>query len=250
MNEPLTTVAVFSTPIEAELARNRLEEQGIPAIVADAETVGLFQLGGAFGGVKVQVAESDARRARRVLAVRVASAEQEEDEDYEADERIQDRSRVRIRHSPAKAEGEDEEVETESDATAARAWRSAVIGLLVLPPLLHFYSAWLLFQLPWTEGALTPRGKQKAFLAAALDLVVLTALILLLRAAIMPPAPRRPDWPPVGARAVDPGLFVVRSHLNAATPELWKHHHFLPLLRGRRSFSSGPSASVVTWSIG
>jgi Putative prokaryotic signal transducing protein len=202
MNEPLTTVATFSTPVEAELARNRLEEQGIPAIVMDAETVGLFQMGGAFGSVKLQVPESDARRARRILAVRASRAEREED--YSADEHIQDHGRVRVRHSPARADDEEEVAESESDATAARAWRSAVIGLLLLPPLLHFYSAWLLFQLPWTQGPLTLRGKQKAFLAAALDLLVLIALILLLRALTMPPAPRRPDGPPLPNEPAQP----------------------------------------------
>ena len=152
MDEPLTTVAAFNTPVEAELARNRLEEKGIAAVVVDAETVGmLFHLGGALGGVKVQVAESDAVRARAVLASREGRAALSDEDDYGLEERVKAGSRVRIRHSPAKADDEEEAVESEADATAARAWRSAVIGLLMLPPLLHFYSAWLLFQIPWTR---------------------------------------------------------------------------------------------------
>src|SRR5436190_23408040 len=127
MNEPLTTVATFSTPVEAELARNRLEEKGIAAVVVDAEAVGmLWHMGNAFGGVKVQVAESDADRARAVLASRSGRAAFAAD-DYGVEGRA-----GRRRHSPVAVEDEDEEepVEAASDALAARAWRSAVIGLL------------------------------------------------------------------------------------------------------------------------
>jgi hypothetical protein len=158
----------------------------------------MLSLGGALGDVKVQVAESDAVRARAVLASREGRDALFEEDDYGLEERVQAGGRSRIRHSPVKADDEEdeEEVQSEADATAARAWRSAVIGLLALPPLLHFYSAWLLFQIPWTRGVLTPTGKRNVILAAVVDVLVLAALLLLLRGLLMPPPPRPMDGPP------------------------------------------------------
>jgi hypothetical protein len=195
MNEPLTTVATFGTPVEAELARNRLEEKGIAAVVVDAETVGMvWHMGGALGGVKVQVAESDAAKARAVLAARSGRSAFAAD-DYG----VGDRAGRRRRHSPVTVEDKEHEEpadDTEADTIAGRAWRSAVIGLLLLPPLLHFYSAWLLFQLPWSRGQLSHAGKRKAIFAVVLNLLVLFGVVLLLRSLIVPPAPPPPGIPP------------------------------------------------------
>ncbi len=197
MNEPLTTVATFSTPVEAELARNRLEERGIAAVVVDAETVGMvWHMGGALGGVKVQVAESDAAQARAVLASRAGRAALAADSDYGIGDRP-----GRLRHNPAKIDEEEDEeqvAEDSSDAIAGRAWRSAVIGLLLLPPLLHFYSAWLLFQLPWAQGRLSPAGRRHVFLAAAVNVLVVFGVILLLRSLVVPPAPPPEGFPQPG----------------------------------------------------
>jgi hypothetical protein len=135
MDEPLTTVGVFSTPVEAELARNQLEEQGIPAVIMDAEAVGmLFHASGALGGVKVQVVESDAERARAVLADREGRATLSADDDYGFEERIQAGARSRFRHSPVGLDNEDEEEEAGESRSGmvSRALRIAVIGLIVL----------------------------------------------------------------------------------------------------------------------
>ena len=134
MDEPLTTVGIFGTPVEAEMARNRLEETGSPAVIMDAETVGmLFHAGGALGGVKVQVMESDAARARAVLASREGRAALSADDDYGLEERIQAGGRPRLRHSPGGPDDEDEEEETSKTRSdvASRVMRVAVIGLIV-----------------------------------------------------------------------------------------------------------------------
>jgi hypothetical protein len=133
MDDPLTTVGIFSSPVEAELARNRLEEQGIPAVILDAETVGmLFHAGGALGGVKVQVAESDAARARAVLASCEARAALSADDDYGPEDRIQAGGRLRLRHNPARPDYEEEETSEPRSGVASRALRIAVTGLIVL----------------------------------------------------------------------------------------------------------------------
>lgn len=67
---PFISVATFSTPIEAHLARNILEEEGIEAIIADehlGDTAGGYIQ--AIGGIRVQVRASDAEAARAILAV-------------------------------------------------------------------------------------------------------------------------------------------------------------------------------------
>jgi len=64
----LVTVASFPDVAEAQLAKERLENEGIRAFVFDAQTAGVmpFLTPGA-GGVRVQVSPADEQRAREVL---------------------------------------------------------------------------------------------------------------------------------------------------------------------------------------
>ncbi|CAG0977260.1 hypothetical protein MYXO_01649 [Myxococcaceae bacterium] len=66
--ERLVTVAAFSEPIEAHLARSRLECEGLACSIADEHIVGVYWLSAsAVGGVKLQVRERDREHALRVL---------------------------------------------------------------------------------------------------------------------------------------------------------------------------------------
>ncbi len=68
MDENLKIVETYTTPIEADVVRNRLEAAGIQAFLGDEFSVGwLWHLGTALSGVKVLVAESDLPRAREIL---------------------------------------------------------------------------------------------------------------------------------------------------------------------------------------
>ncbi len=68
MTEKLITVAVYSTPYEANMVKSKLEANGIPAFVADEYTIGMNWLySNALGGVKVQVPESLVPEALEVL---------------------------------------------------------------------------------------------------------------------------------------------------------------------------------------
>ncbi len=65
----LMTVASYSFPYEAQIARARLEVDGIQAYVADEHTITMQWLySDALGGVKVQVKPQDLSRARMILA--------------------------------------------------------------------------------------------------------------------------------------------------------------------------------------
>jgi DNA-directed RNA polymerase subunit RPC12/RpoP len=64
----LTTIATFSFPYEAHIARAKLESEGIPAFVADEQTINMQWLySNALGGVRLQVPGSYAERALEVL---------------------------------------------------------------------------------------------------------------------------------------------------------------------------------------
>jgi hypothetical protein len=64
----LVTIASFPDVAEAQLAKERLESEGIRAFVIDAQTAGVLPfLTPASGGVRVQVAPQDQQRAREVL---------------------------------------------------------------------------------------------------------------------------------------------------------------------------------------
>jgi hypothetical protein len=68
--DDLVTVASFPDVAEAELARERLETEGIRAFVVGAQTAGVMPyLASASGGVRVQVAPKDIERATEILAV-------------------------------------------------------------------------------------------------------------------------------------------------------------------------------------
>lgn len=68
MSEELVTIATFSMAIEADLARAKLESEGIECFLADEHTVTVNWLySQAVGGVKLQVKEADAQRAIGVL---------------------------------------------------------------------------------------------------------------------------------------------------------------------------------------
>lgn len=65
------TVATFSQPVEAHLARTKLESEGIVCMVSDEYLVRVnWLLSNAVGGVKLLVPPWDAERARAILRPR------------------------------------------------------------------------------------------------------------------------------------------------------------------------------------
>jgi hypothetical protein len=68
MVERLITIVTFSQPIMAELARTRLEAAGIYCFIVDEHIVMAQPFySPAVGGIKLQVWESDVRRALEIL---------------------------------------------------------------------------------------------------------------------------------------------------------------------------------------
>ncbi|HTA77882.1 MAG TPA: DUF2007 domain-containing protein [bacterium] len=66
--EDLVTVARFSSGMEAQLARTKLESEDIEAYVADEHMMSINPMYDfALGGVRVQTKRSDAERALKIL---------------------------------------------------------------------------------------------------------------------------------------------------------------------------------------
>lgn len=64
----LVTIASYSMPYEAHIAKSRLDSEGIPAFMADEHTINMQWLySNALGGVKLQVPEPYAEAAIEIL---------------------------------------------------------------------------------------------------------------------------------------------------------------------------------------
>jgi len=67
-SEYLVTVAQFSSGMEAQLARTKLESEGIEAYVADEHMMSINPMYDfALGGVRLQTKSSEAERALKIL---------------------------------------------------------------------------------------------------------------------------------------------------------------------------------------
>lgn len=74
----LVTIAAFTTPLEAHMVRSLLESEGIESLVFNEQIASVhLPLATATGGVQVQVLESDAERARAILARNMTGEEAE-----------------------------------------------------------------------------------------------------------------------------------------------------------------------------
>jgi hypothetical protein len=171
MGDKLVTVATFPTPHEAQLAKMQLESADIAAVVCDEMTVGMvWHLGPALGGVRVQVAEEDAERAESILS----GAQPTEKVDHPSEQ-------LPYRKAASREQELDEIVPTRAaDETARRAFRAAIIGLVLCPGIFHVYSAGLLWSLKTGRQELSVSGRRNFLAAAILDGLVLATLMLLI----------------------------------------------------------------------
>ncbi len=169
----LTTVATYFEPIQADLARSRLGDEGIPAFIQGGEFASMaWHLTIANQGVKVQVPTEDAERALAILSETSPAGGQEHGDEHwpqtgEETGLIDDR------------EIEAEPLQTIREQNADRAFRGAVIGVLFMP--LQLYVFWLLLKVFVSEESLSRRSRTRAFVAAAINLPLMLLLCFLLR---------------------------------------------------------------------
>lgn len=83
-------IKAFQEPLEANLARMRLEAEGIPCFLADENIVGIqpfYNL--PVGGIKLTVREADAERAEAILSEALLAEPPDDGEGLPTDEEPQ-----------------------------------------------------------------------------------------------------------------------------------------------------------------
>ena len=141
MSQELVFVATFDNPLLANIAKGRLEAEGIPAFLHNERFVEMQWLwANASGGIGLLVPPTDEQRARAILAEPAGKdAPGDSDEVAESPEEVEE-----VLDPPNLRE-----------LDAARAIKSAVLGLLFCP--LQIYTAWLLIMVAMADEPLRPR---------------------------------------------------------------------------------------------
>ena len=150
-DDSLQVLTRVPNELEAALIVNTLTEYGIPATATGGFTSGFKAE--APGDVRVLVKRSDIAAARDLLR---AATEDVEDA------------------TPPLGDESPNSVAEEPSPELARAWRAAMIGLVLFPPLLHLYSLWILLGRGFLFSASGPIA-WRARAALLLDVVAILA---------------------------------------------------------------------------
>jgi hypothetical protein len=173
MDHNWITVASFADPVEANLTKNWLEEEGVSGFLEGEAMVGMaWFLTNAVGGIKLQVPERDAPRARDLLSQGLPE------------------QRQAVRDAPAAEEADDAAPRlSRREQDADRALRASLLGLLFSP--LQFYTLWLLGRVFVSNKPLGRAHRRNACVAAAIVLPVMLVFLMLLSVILS-----RPDGEP------------------------------------------------------
>jgi hypothetical protein len=179
MNDSLVTIATYSSPLEANLARNCLAESGIEAFLMGEEAVAMaWMLSNAVGGIKLQVAEVD-----EVKALALLDSLHDDAEDLptlERDGAFQPVGNIQAVESIEIDDGEDDDDPPPSgrERAADRVCMIAVLSLLLLamPSMgmglfflaLQVWMFWQLIHIYQSDELLRTRYRLRAILAACI----------------------------------------------------------------------------------
>jgi hypothetical protein len=190
-SDELVTVATFDEAVSASFVRNLLDEAGIPAVIADQNSITWdWMLSNALHGIKVQVNASDAEAARQMIeehdplgltdseaVAAMARSDDGEPRSAEPEDVSQQEQLV-----------EDEPAPSLRERDADRALRGAMLGL-IFPPL-QLYVSYLIFKVFVSEEPLGKDYRNKALAASLINAFVLGGAYLALRPG---------DWPGYGS---------------------------------------------------
>ncbi len=176
MSHDLVTLRVFWNEVEANIAASILRRENIKVYLSGGEIASMnWTLANAIGGIRLQVAEQDAKRSEELLEAAVS--EDAENLQARTNETISDNADVANDHESDWEEDElSDEYQLSDDAArryeeslslreqkAGYALRSATIGLLFIP--LQFYTAYLIHDVYTLEGQLRPRYVRYTWIA-------------------------------------------------------------------------------------
>ena len=178
MADKMVTVARFSDPVQAAMARNRLEEVGLRSMLNNEETAVIgWQLGASVGTIELLVAETDAEAAQEALFYRHLSlGEIQRRTEASHPEGVAEQDTDLLHRSDIttpEAVEEDEEPANPRGEKVDRAFRSALFGVMLFP--LAFYALYLLFDIFLGEEPIPASHKVKAWIA----LLVCIPMVLL-----------------------------------------------------------------------
>jgi hypothetical protein len=184
MDDELVTAAVFGDHTQAVAAKMHLEDAGIPAFLLDEIMAGgLFVLGGATGGIKLQVPKSRLEEAIRLIDERLpghtvpidwseVDVGNPEPEEELKDEGAVSSAAARPAPTPvAPADDDDPQDLTLREQRASKIVRGAFFGIFCWPVLL--LAAWRLIQIANSEERLRPEYQRKANIGATIVIVML-----------------------------------------------------------------------------
>ncbi|MGH2412193.1 MAG: putative signal transducing protein [Microcystaceae cyanobacterium] len=155
----VVTIANFGDAIEASLAKQDLEAEGITAFLADEITVNMaWYLTVALRWIKLQVPEPEAEQAMSILAATRDSPQFVFNEATEliTQETLSSDPEEEFQATLAREDDDDVVRLSWAERTVERMFRVAVLGLIFLP--LHLYSLWLLIRLVVSRRRV-PRNK-------------------------------------------------------------------------------------------
>jgi putative signal transducing protein len=170
MSDEIVTIAAFANPFEANLAKQCLEEAGIPAFLADEQTIGVaWHLSIALGGIRLQVRSADASQSMAIL-------EKQADTGSLSSETAHPSPLDEPSHSEF-VTASPQVAMTGREQDAERAHRAAVVGLVFLP--LQPYVSWLLLKILFSSERLRPKSRRSVWIASAINLVFILGVISL-----------------------------------------------------------------------
>jgi len=178
------TVRAFNSPVEADLARSVLSGSEVPSRLVDEATMGIVpHMNIALGGVKLAVRPADLARAEQLLDM----AATEGGSTALADEALEREAMEAGSSRPADAVEKEEPEEAplgRCEAAAKRAFNVAVVGLILLPVVLHLYSLLILWGISPRRGEapLSRQGRRRAIGALVIDVLVLGTVAALVSA--------------------------------------------------------------------
>jgi Putative prokaryotic signal transducing protein len=192
MEGKLETVLTCMNTAEAMLTVQRLQNAGIESFVADDNIVSMdFLLGNAIGWIKVQVRDEDADRALELLEGPPEPPvpedeipwDQPPEEPADADEvSVEERE---VDAQDRNAPDEPDIPQTEGERIVDRAYRIAMMGMILFPPLPHFYSFALLMRVAFGREPLPQRANRRYYLTFMIDIGFILVLSWIWIAAIV-----------------------------------------------------------------
>jgi hypothetical protein len=170
----LRTVTRFADLVEAELARNRLVDEGLNPIIANDISTNVIGLGYTTGGIELLVPAAELDRAQAVLAD--FAGEIEAKKAPPPREAITAEPPVLEMQEPPPTQAELDAQPTFAEDLVERAYRASLAGFLLCTPMLpvaHFYSVLLLLYVTFSDDEVRSGYSWKyyvAFMLCALSL--------------------------------------------------------------------------------